>query len=239
MTEPNWTEESPHSAPRPLRRREEVLETAARLFFEQGYAATSTTDIARELGLHRGSVYYYLSTKEDLLYELIQRRYSSGSDLLERLSKVEGDALARLRWLIEEHVAIVAENIVPSALALNESRSLSPAHRTSITAENDAYQAGLTALVAEGQREGVIRDDVDPKLVTMALLGAVNWLHRWYDNTRGASSATVGRQFAAIFARGLAPGAPVDALLDRIESQARRIAELEAALQDDQAQVGG
>lgn len=218
------------SSPRPQRRRDEVLETAARLFLEQGYVATSTTDIARALGLHRGSVYYYLSTKEELLYELIQRRYSSGTELLERLRDVEGDALARLRWLVAEHIVAVARNLVPSALALNESRSLSPEHRAAITAENDAYRAGVAALVAEGQRDGVIRDDVDPGLVTMAVLGAANWLHRWFDPGGGASPEAVGRQFAAVFARGLAPDAPVSALLDRLEDQARRIAELEAKL---------
>jgi TetR/AcrR family transcriptional regulator, cholesterol catabolism regulator len=214
---------------RPPRRRDEVLATAARLFAERGYAATSTTDIARELGMHRGSIYYYLSTKEDLLYELIQQRYRSGTELLERVADRDGDALARLRWLIEEHVKAVAENRIPSALALNESRSLSPERRASIVAENDAYERAVAALIAEGLGDGAVRDDVDPKLAAMALLGAANWLHRWYDPARGASPAEVARQFAAVFTRGLAPAEPVGALLDRIERQAVRIAELEAA----------
>jgi TetR/AcrR family transcriptional regulator, cholesterol catabolism regulator len=218
------------SAPPPARRqrrREEVLETAARLFLEQGYAATSTTDIARELGLRRGSVYYYLDTKEELLYELIQRRFSSGIELLARLEMVEGDELDRLRWLIEQHICAVAENLTPSALALNESRSLSPEHRAAIVAENDMYRAGVTALVAAGQRSGSIRHDVDPTLLTMAILGAANWIHRWYDPAGGATPEDVGRQYAAVFTRGLAPEPDVSALLDRIEQQARRIAELE------------
>lgn len=215
-------------AGRRQRRREEVLEVAARLFFEQGYAATSTTDIARELGLHRGSIYYYLDTKEELLYEVIQRRFSSGLELLDGLAGVEGDALVRLRWLVEEHIRAVAENLVPSALALNESRSLSPEHRAAVTSENDAYRAGMTALVREGQRTGAIRADVDASLTVMAILGAANWLHRWYDARGGASPAEVGRHFAAVFTRGLEPEPTVAALLDRIERQAARIAELEA-----------
>jgi AcrR family transcriptional regulator len=223
---------APEALGPPLRRRDEVLATAARLFFEQGYAATSTTDIARELGMHRGSIYYYLSTKEDLLYELIQQRFTSGTELLGRLARREGDALARLRWLLEEHIKTVAENRIPSALALNEARSLSPARRASIVADNDAYEHAVTALIAEGRDEGVVRDDVDPKLAAMALLGAANWLHRWYDASRGATPAEVGRQFAAVFTRGLAPAEPIGALLDRIESQARRIAELEAASEE-------
>jgi hypothetical protein len=120
--------------PGSFRRREEVLRAAARLFFDRGYAATSTADIARALGLQRGSVYYYLSTKEDLLYELVRDRYASGTALLERLRNDPRDAPTKLRRLIEEHVAEIAENLVPSALALNESRSLSADRRRTIAA---------------------------------------------------------------------------------------------------------
>ena len=80
----------------------------------------------------------------------------------------------------------MAENRIPSALALNESRSLSPERRASVLAENDRYERAVTALIAEGRDDGVVRDDVDPKLAAMALLGAANWLHRWYDEGRGA-----------------------------------------------------
>lgn len=215
-------------------RREEVLGAAARLFFDRGYAATSTADIARALGMHRGSIYYYLSTKEDLLYELVRDRYASGTALLERLRNDRRDAPTKLRRLIEEHVVEIAENLVPSALALNESRSLSADRRRAIAAEEAAYQDGVAALIADGQSDGTIRDDVDPRLVTMAVLGAINWMHRWYDESHKGSARTIARQFATVFTRGLeaTPSTTTD-LLDRLESQARRIAELEARLADD------
>jgi TetR/AcrR family transcriptional regulator, cholesterol catabolism regulator len=220
--------------PASFRRREEVLRAAARLFFDRGYAATSTADIARALGLQRGSVYYYLSTKEDLLYELVRDRYASGTALLERLRNDPRDAPTKLRRLIEEHVVEIAENLVPSALALNESRSLSADRRRAIAAEEAAYQDGVAALIAAGQSDGTIRDDVDPRLVTMAVLGTINWMHRWYDEGRGGSARTIARQFATVFTHGLeaTPSTTTD-LLDRLEAQARRIAELEARLADD------
>jgi TetR/AcrR family transcriptional regulator, cholesterol catabolism regulator len=224
----------PARGPASFRRREEVLRTAARLFFERGYAATSTADIAGELGLHRGSVYYYLSTKEELLYELVRDRYGTGTALLERLRGDPADALTKLRHLIEEHVTELAGNLIPSALALNESRSLSPEHREEIAAEEAAYQHGVANLIAAGQSEGTIRDDIDPGLVTMAILGAINWMHRWYDESRGSSPRTIARQFATTFARGLAATPPTtNDLLDRLEAQARRIAELESLQADD------
>jgi TetR/AcrR family transcriptional regulator, cholesterol catabolism regulator len=206
---------------------------AARLFFERGYAATSTADIARALGLQRGSV-YYLSTKEDVPYELVQDRCASGASILERIREDPHDALTRLRCLIEKHVMEFAENVIPSALALNESRSLSPERRQAMAAEEAAYQDGVASLIAAGQSEGTIRDDINPRLVTMAILGAINWMYRWYNEGRGGSPRAVARQIATVLTSGLAATPPItDSLLDRLEAQARRISELEARLAGD------
>jgi hypothetical protein len=127
-----------------------------------------------------------------------------------------------------------AENVIPSALALNESRSLSPERRQAMAAEEAAYQDGVASLIATGQSEGTIRDDVNPRLVTMAILGAINWMYRWYNEGRGGSPRAVARQIATVLTSGLAATPPItDSLLDRLEAQARRISELEARLAGD------
>ena len=61
--------------PAQRRRRAEVLRVAAELFSENGYEATSTTDIAERLGIKGGSVYYYIDSKEALLFELVEDIY--------------------------------------------------------------------------------------------------------------------------------------------------------------------
>jgi hypothetical protein len=199
-----------------FRRREEVLRVAARLFFVP-------SPRQRLLLEHQGG-----SALRARATPLRQRGFDP------KIRQDPHDALTRLRWLIEKHVMEFAENVIPSALALNESRSLSPERRQAMAAEEAAYQDGVASLIAAGQSDGTIRDDVNPRLVTMAILGAINWMYRWYNEGRGGSPRAVARQIATVLTSGLAATPPItDSLLDRLEAQARRISELEARLAGD------
>ena len=187
----------------PRRRRDEMLAAAAELFYEHGYAATSTADIAERMGIQRGSVYYYFETKEGLLLELIEDVYRHALASLARVRATDDDAVAKLRALIADHVFAFTERLIPGAIVINESRSLSPENRDRLRRDAEAYEAGVVALIAEGQAAGLIRADLDPRLAAMAVLGAVNWVHRWYRPSDPASPADIGRQFADLLLGGL------------------------------------
>jgi AcrR family transcriptional regulator len=192
-----------HLRPKQHRRRAEVLRVAAELFSENGYEATSTTEIAVRLGIKGGSVYYYIDSKEALLFELVEDIYGL---LLERLEEVlagSDDPLTKLQRLIDLHVAGMASHRHRGALILNEARSLSPEHQAVAAGHGAAYEAGLASVIADGQRAGQIDPDLDPKLVTKALLGAGNWVNRWYREGGAWSPDDVSRAFARVFLRGL------------------------------------
>lgn len=199
----------PEVRPAQRRRRAEVLRVAAELFSEKGYAAASTTEIAERLGIKSGSVYYYIDSKEELLFELVQDIYGLLLESLRDVLESDADALTKLRRLIEMHVSGMARHRVRGALILNETRSLSPEHQV-ITAEHEAvYEEGLASVIADGQRSGLIDPDLDPKLVTKALLGAGNWVNRWYRDGGDWSPEDVSGAFGRIFLEGLElhPGA--------------------------------
>jgi AcrR family transcriptional regulator len=195
--------------PAQRRRRAEVLRVAAELFSERGYEATSTTEIAERLGIKGGSVYYYIDSKEALLFELVEDIYGLLLESLREVLESDADPLEKLRRLIELHVSGMAGHHARGALILNETRSLSPEHRA-ITAANEAtYEKGLASVIADGQRSGQLDPELDPKLVTKALLGAGNWVNRWYHEDGRWSPEDVSRGFARIFLSGLeAPVAP-------------------------------
>jgi AcrR family transcriptional regulator len=188
----------------PRRRREEMLAAAAELFYENGYAATSTADIAGRMGIQRGSVYYYFETKEGLLLELIEDVYRHALASLARVRATDDDAVAKLRALIVDHVRAFTSALIPGAIVLNESRSLSPENRDRLRADAEAYEAGIEALIVEGQSAGLIRAELDPRLAAMAVLGVVNWVHRWYRPTDPFTPEQIGDQFADVLLGGLA-----------------------------------
>ena len=187
----------------PRRRRDEMLAAAAELFYENGYAATSTADIATRMGIQRGSVYYYFDTKEGLLLELIEDVYRHALASLARVQATDDDAVAKLRALIVDHVLAFTSALIPGAIVLNESRSLSPQNRDRLRRDAEAYEAGIEALIVAGQSGGLIRTDLDPRLATMAVLGVVNWVHRWYRPTDPFTPAQIGAQFADVLLGGL------------------------------------
>jgi AcrR family transcriptional regulator len=190
--------------PAQRRRRAEVLRVAAELFAENGYETTSTTDLAERLGIKGGSVYYYIDSKEELLFELVQDIYGLLLESLQEVLDSDADPLAKLRQLIELHVSGMARHRHRGALILNETRSLSAEHRAVTAVQAAAYEEGLASVIAAGQELGQIDPDIDPKLVTKALLGAGNWVNRWYREGGAWSPQDVSRDFARIFLDGLA-----------------------------------
>lgn len=186
------------------RRREEVLQTAAEMFLANGYDATSTRDIAERLGMLKGSLYYYVDSKDDLLYEVIKDVYDRGEARLQAVLDGPGTPLEKLRLLIEGHLVNLTENLTATALLLHEHRRLSAERRRLVDEKQAEYRDAVVNLIAQGQRDGLVREDVDPDVATFVLLGALNWTYRWYRPDGEKDAAEVARQFAEVLLSGLA-----------------------------------
>jgi AcrR family transcriptional regulator len=185
------------------RRYEEVLRAAGEVFAEKGYEVSSTQDIADRLGILKGSLYYYTESKESLLFELVEETLRRGLRQVERIARQDKPAVERLRELVRGHIEYLTEHLVNIKLLLHERRSLAPAHREVVRELEEAYQARVRTLIAEGQADGSIRGDLDPGIATLAILGALNWLYRWYQEGNGhLPPSAIAEQFAAILVEG-------------------------------------
>lgn len=175
----------------------EVHGTAARIFHEKGYAATSIQEIADAVGILKGSLYYYMESKEDLLFHLIRDVHD---DLLalRNGARSDGSVLDRLRALVKAHIAYVTENMVRVSVFLNDFRHLSPERQKVIIVERDRYERHIRDLLKEGQENGEVDPGLDPKLGALAVLGMLNWIHLWYRPTGEYSVEGLGDQFAAM-----------------------------------------
>jgi AcrR family transcriptional regulator len=187
----------------PRRRQQELLEVATELFSKQGYGATTTQDIANELGMLKGSLYYYIDSKEDLLFAILEDAATEAEAWLLEVIDQDVPALERLRMAIERHVEFGLANTYRTALYLTEQRSLSPERHAVIAEKDRLYQRAFQRLIEEAQREGSVRPDADAFLSTMAILGALNWIYRWFRPERGITSRAVAQEFAALHLFGL------------------------------------
>ena len=126
----------------PRRREQEIHEAAAQVFHEKGYESTSIQHIADSVGILKGSLYYYITSKEDLLYEIIQGVHEEALRNLEKTRAVEGNALQRLRAFAMYHFTFNAENRVKVAVFFQDFRSLTPERRQTIVERGNMGEIG-------------------------------------------------------------------------------------------------
>jgi TetR/AcrR family transcriptional regulator, cholesterol catabolism regulator len=185
-------------------RRAEVIEASAQLFYSQGYDATSVQDIADALGLLKGSVYYYMDSKEDLLFEIIEQGHHQLTQLVQEVLELTDIGPAeQLREFIRRHTRFVAENLVLLRIFFNDFRSLSAERRATVISERDHYDELVRGILIRGQEAGEFHGRFDPKIVSMGILGMTNWLYQWFRADGGMSASEVGDQLAEFALHGV------------------------------------
>ncbi len=188
----------------PRRRQSEILEAAARVFHQKGYESTSIQDIADSVGILKGSLYYYITSKEDLLYEILQGVHQDALKNLDRIRALEGTALQKIRAFVVVHFAHNAENLVKMGVFFKDFRSLSGERRDVIVEERDMYDNFLRDLIRAAQKEGLVCPDVDPKLAAITILGMLNWVYQWYRPDGGMSVLEIANDYGDFVVLGLA-----------------------------------
>lgn len=190
--------------PPPARPREAELHAAAtRLFRLRGYHATSMRDLGEALGMHRGSLYHYITGKDELLWAILNRAL----DVLEArvVPVLEDEArppVDRLRLAIGEHLRVAAEHADELSLIQIELRALTPERRREIIDRRNDYENRWRAAIAAGIDDGSLRA-FDVSLAGIGILSACNWFTQWYRPDGRMSVDQIADAFAELFLRGL------------------------------------
>jgi len=191
---------SPHVREKRQRRRNDILHAALRAFREHGYHATTLDDIAEHLGLRKTALYHYFPDKEAILYECHRESLAEVKRLLKDAMKFE-TATERLAHVIREHVRVMTETLDGSPLAF-EVPALSAERQAEVVAARDRYELGLRRIIDQGIKSGEFRP-VDSKVAVFAILGAINWIARWYRPEGTLHAQELGSAFADYLVGGL------------------------------------
>lgn len=206
MAEQNSPDEVSDGVRSPSARLDEIYTAAAQVFSEKGYHGASIQHVADAVGILKGSLYYYIDSKQDLLFGIIDEVHRDALRSLEEWMAVDGDATTRLRAFVEGHVLANTRNITKIGVFFHDFRSLDPERRDRIIADRDRYDSHLRELIRQGQQEGVFRGDIDPKIASMAILGMMNWTYHWWRDDGPSSASDVVKEFADLILLGLAGG---------------------------------
>jgi AcrR family transcriptional regulator len=183
------------------RRRAEILRAALRAFGAKGYHDTTLEEIAARLGIRATALYHYFPDKEAILYECHRQSLDQVGRLVADARARHSGAAERLRYVIREHVRVMTDTLQGSALAL-EVAALGPERKARVVAARDRYEQGIRAIIEEGIAAGELRHH-DAKVAVFALLGAINWIARWYRPDGSVSAGVLATQFADLLVGGL------------------------------------
>ena len=183
-----------------------ILDAAARIFRRDGYASARLTDIAGEIGMKAGSLYYHFGSREALVEAVMEAgAVRAHANLAARLAALPADTdpLKRLEAAIEAHLlTVLAHEDVSSAVVKLIWQVPAPL-RERVIDEQRAYGALWRDLLSRARDVGAIRSDLDLSVVRMAILGALNWASDWYAPGR-MSPSQIARDICAMVIGGLA-----------------------------------
>jgi TetR/AcrR family transcriptional regulator len=195
--------QSPHIREKRDRRSKEILRAALRGFRERGYHATTLEDIAERLGVRKTALYHYFPDKESILYACHQESLAELDRIIKGAKALE-TAAERLGFVIREHVRVMTDTLEGSPLAF-EVVALSPERQRDVIAARDRYERALRRIIAHGIEDGEFRA-VNPKIAVFAILGAINWIARWYRPEGSLQADELGAEFAHHLVGGLTCG---------------------------------
>jgi TetR/AcrR family transcriptional regulator len=182
-------------------RRLEILKSAAAAFRRRGYHGASVGEIARALRMTKGNLYYYFRDKEEILYVLHDWSLDLLLERLGEVEKSEAPAAQKLGQLVRSFAQMIIDELHGTALTM-DLQALSPARLRKVIAKRDRFDRGLRDIVREGMDARAFAPG-DPKLAAFAILGAVNWIPRWFDPRGPAGSEEIGDSFARLVLDGL------------------------------------
>ena len=182
---------------------DEILEAAAVEFNERGYREARLQDIASRVGLLTGSLYYYIDSKEDLLFAILKSTMDLAQEsLTEDDATAASDAATRLVAYIRRSMSIMDRLLAPAGGIERGAKALSPGRRAEVIEVNRNLIRFVRSIIEQGIRDGDFDADVDVSVATNSLMELLSTTRYWVRTDR-TSYADVGDWYARITLRGL------------------------------------
>ena len=184
--------------------RDKVYEIAAEVFHNKGYDKTSMSEIASAVGLTKAGLYHHVSSKEQLLYTILDY----GMDMTETyvvhpLESVK-DPVARLKMMIELHLKLILEGRKLAVTGLlHECQGLSRRDKNRINRRKKKYVQLVSDMIRDVLEKAKTPNYVNSKVAALALLGMLNWTYQWYKPSGTVKPDQVVREFQDLFMKGV------------------------------------
>ena len=189
---------------RALKREEKknaVLSTAAQMFNERGFHATSLDDVAARLNVTKPTLYYYVKNKDQILLECVHKGLNMTIEGIEASRKAGGSVVDQLRACMEVYAHIVTMDFGMCLIRVGD-EEVPLESRKELRRMKAAIDLEFRKLVAQGIAEGALAP-CDPKMAAFVIAGALSWIGRWYQGGGEYSAKEIADQCIALLLNGV------------------------------------
>jgi len=188
-------------------RREELVKTAAEVFQEKGYEASTLNDVAERMGTDRASLYYYVGSKQELFQEVVQDVLEANLKEARRIKKEALKPSEKLARLVRTMMVSYEENYPFTYVYIQEDMSRVASQDSewaqTMTSRTRSFEKIVKGFIEEGVAKKEFRSDISPEVAANGLYGMLNWTHRWFRPGRGLDADQVAESFASLFLEGM------------------------------------
>jgi TetR/AcrR family transcriptional regulator len=199
---PAWGNALPSRSERAELKRNSIFREAARCFSRAGFHGTSMDDIAQRLGVTKAALYRYVPNKHEVLFATFNLAMDSSFANLDRGEKEGSNGLEKLRIALQGYLEDLIGKLGHPVVLLEDS-ALLPEQSRALIRRRDEAERRFRKLVKEGIEDGSIAP-CDPKLAVFALLGAINWVPKWYRDDGEWTAAQVSESLVNLVTRSIA-----------------------------------
>ena len=181
-----------------------ILDAGSEVFRRLGYSQATLEDVAREVGINRATLYYYVADKEELLIAMLDEPIHRMTTDLRAIAELDASPTERLHRAILQHMRALDDNYPELFVFLAENlHLLTIGSDRDIQANARAYGDVMTTLIEDGIKAGEFRRDLDPRLVMLGVIGMLNWSHRWFTPDGNRTLTEIGEEYSALVLQGL------------------------------------
>lgn len=185
------------------KKRDKIGTAAARIFNKKGYLETNMDDIAAAAKMSKGGIYHYFSSKEEILFFILDSYMDIVLEELEPRLEALRDSTSKMKFIIERHIDLYAKHMAQAKNLLHDAHCLSHKRHQLITVkEREYYRIVLNVLSEFFEGTGKIRRE-ELKTMAFLLFGMCNWTYNWYDPKGPINPEELSKITWTVFLKGI------------------------------------
>jgi TetR/AcrR family transcriptional regulator, cholesterol catabolism regulator len=181
----------------------QICEAATRLFYVRGFHGTSMQDISDVVGVRKGSLYHYITSKEELLFQVLKSLHEESASVIEQVRYRTGRPLEELKRYLKSMTVHAGAEADRLSIFFHDFQFILPAQQREIISERDIYVKVTERLISEAVKLRVVASSIHVRVAARTIMSTVTGTREWYRPTGAMRLEDIAEQIADFLVSGL------------------------------------